>query len=50
MSEEALMDFNQKHVEVAEKKFVRSVENSVPTLQTTRKAQKGEITVTFEYS
>lgn len=50
MSEEALMDFNQKHVENAEKKFVRTIENSVPSLQTTRKAQKGEITVTFEYS
>ncbi len=38
MSEEALMDFNQKHVENAEKKFVRTIENSIPTLQTTRKA------------
>ena len=50
MSEEALMDFNQKHVDNADKKFIRSVENSIPYLQTTRKAQKNEITVTFEYS
>ena len=50
ISEEALMDFNQKHVDNADKKFIRSVENSIPYLQTTRKAQKNEITVTFEYS
>lgn len=50
LSEEALMDFNQKHVENADKKFTKSVENNVPALLTTRKAQKGEITVTFEYS
>ena len=37
LSEEALMDFNQKHVENADKKFTKSVENNVPALLTTRK-------------
>lgn len=50
MSEEALLDFNQTHLENAENKFVKSVENNIPQLKLARKAQKGEITVTFDYS
>ena len=38
MSEEALLDFNQKHVENAENKFVKSIENNIPALKMARKA------------
>jgi len=44
------MDFNEKLNQNADKKFIRSEQSSIPTLQLARKPNKNEIAVTFEYS
>jgi hypothetical protein len=45
-----LVDFNAEEGHEESSKFVRVVENNVPMLREARKAQSGEINVTFEYA
>lgn len=48
--EEGLIDINQKISDQSiTQKFERKVVNNIPTLQTRRKPQKGEIVVEFDY-